>query len=106
MKNFFEVVVPARVDDGTMRDDNRFGKFHSAGDFERAKSFAETHFCIPEKFFFLLESFDGQINRFVLFGAENYFGKFFGLKSAAAALDGFNRFNRGVEVDFKPFAAS
>ena len=104
LKNFVEVFLPTAIYNGSVRENNRLGKFHHVSDFQRAESFAESHFGIPEKFFAGLEIIDGLIDGVDLFGAEVIIRKFFGLGFTPAALNSFNGILDGVEVDFKPFA--
>ena len=105
-ENLVEVVVPARVDYGAMRDDNRLVKAHAADDLQGAKRLTKSHLSIPEKIFAaLLEVFDGFIYGGLLFGAENYiFANTLNRNELLALLDGGDSFNGVLQIDFEPLA--
>ena len=105
-ENFIEVVVPASVDNGAVRNDYSFPKIHLLSDFKGAECLAETHFSVPEKFVSGLEVGNGFVNGVVLFGAEdNFFAEiFFDVEKFLAQLDGGDCAFSSFQVNAEPFA--
>lgn len=110
VEDFAEVLKPAAVDDGAVRQDECPCGVEFARDLEGRKGFAKAHFGIPEHLRAVFEALECFVDGFALLGAEDdgaaLRGDFVRAEGLAPFFDGFDGLDGGAKIGFKPFGAA